>query len=302
MKLRLIDYTKTFGLIFCVFGQLSGQNFENIAHRGGAGLLPENSTPAFLNALDSNATMLEMSVVISKDGEVVVSHEPFISSEYCITREGKELTKSDEEKLLIYAMDYSEVRKFDCGTKSRNIMETQERVPVNKPLLSEVIKEVERHLKSYTLYEVDYLIELKSSETGDGTNHPPPAEFSNKVFEVIDAYLPLSRVVIQSFDFRILKYWNENYPEVRLSALVADIKSDDTVLEKLGFNPHFYSPYYKLIRKRTIKDLHELGIKVYPWTVNDEKDMEKMMKWDVDGIITDYPNILSRLILESSTN
>jgi glycerophosphoryl diester phosphodiesterase len=165
-----------------------------------------------------------------------------------------------------------------------------------------VIKEVERHLKSYTLYEVDYLIELKSSETGDGTNHPPPAEFSNKVFEVIDAYLPLSRVVIQSFDFRILKYWNVNYPEVRLSALVADIKSDETVLEKLGFNPHFYSPYYKLIRKRTIKDLHELGIKVYPWTVNDEKDMEKMMKWDVDGIITDYPNILSRLILESSTN
>lgn len=304
MRLKLVDYKNSISLIICLFGQhlLLSQNFENIAYRGGAGLLPENSIPAFLNALDSNATILEIDVVISKDGEVVVSHEPFISSEYCLTDEGKELTVSDEQKLIIYSMDYSQVRKFDCGTKGRTDFEAQERVPVNKPLLGEVIRECERYLKNYTQYEVDYLIELRSSEEGDAIDHPLPAEFSDRVFEVIDAYLPLSRIIIQSFDFRILKYWNEKYPEVRLSALVESIKSDETVLEKLGFHPHFYSPHYKLIRKRTIRDLHELGIKVYPWTVNEEKDMEKMMRWEVDGIITDYPNILNRLILESSTN
>lgn len=277
------------------------QSFENIAHRGGGGLLPENSIPAILNALDSNATVIEVDVVVTHDGQIVVSHETFISADYCLTGDGREIAKSEEKKLNIYKMTYQEVEEFDCGTKGRK-NNTQERVPVSKPLLSDVIKETERHLKNYTQYEVDYLIELKSNEKGDGINNPSPKAFSDMVYEVLDSYLPMSRVVIQSFDFRILRYWNETYPDVRLSALVASIKASETVLKNLGFSPDVYSPYYRLIRKRTIRNLHSKGIKVFPWTINEEKDMLKMMKWKVDGIITDYPNILNQIILAETSN
>lgn len=289
-------------LCFVLSSNLFAQTFENIAHRGGAGLLPENSIPAFLNALDSNATVLELDVVITKDNQVIVSHEPYISSDYCLYANGDEISKSNEKNLNIYEMNFEEVQKFDCGSKGKNDKEPLQRVPTNKPLLSEVIKEVERHVKNFTQYEVDYLIEIKSTEKGDDINHPEPGQFSDLVYEVIDAYLPLSRVVIQSFDFRVLKYWHETYPEVRLSALVASIRSDDAVLKSLGFVPYGYSPYFKLIRRRTIRNLHKKGIKVIPWTINDEKDMDKMMNWGVDGIITDYPDLLNKLILMDEAN
>jgi len=281
---------------------LNAQVFENVAHRGGAGLLPENSIPAFLNAMDSSATMLEMEVFISKDGHVVLSHDSYISSDFCIRENGSEIAKSEESNLKIYQMNYEEIKKFDCGTKKQEDFPDVERVPVSKPLLSEVIKESERYLKSYTQYEVNYLIEIRSSKGGDGIENPSPEEYSDKVFDLVDAYLPLSRVIIQSNDFRILKYWHQKYPEVKLSARVDDSKSDEAVLQNLGFNPAIYAPYFKLIKKRTIRDLHSKGILVMPWTINHEKDMEKMMKWNVDGIITDYPNILSRLIRNSTAN
>jgi len=304
MKGKLFLVTRGIKLIILILiaQSLKAQTIENIAHRGGAGLLPENSIPAFLNALDSSATVLEMDVVISKDQQVVVSHDLYISSDFCLREDGTEIKKSDERNLLIYKMTYDEIKTFDCGTKGRKDLPDQERVPVSKPLLVDVIKETERYIKSYTQYEVNYLIEIKSTQKGEGTENPSPEEFSDLVYDVIDAYLPWDRVIIQSFDFRVLRYWHERYPDVKLSALVATIKSDKAILNSLGFTPTIYSPFYKLIRKRTINDLHSKGIKVYPWTVNDEKDMEKMLKWGVNGVITDYPNILSRVIQKSISN
>lgn len=278
------------------------QTIENIAHRGGAGLLPENSIPAFLNAMDSSATVLEMDVFISKDGKVVVSHDPYISSEFCLNKDGSEIEKSEEKNLIIYKMNYDEIEQFDCGSKGKTDLPLQEKVPVSKPLLVDVIKETEHYIKSYTQYEVNYLIEIKSTQKGDGIENPPPEEFSDRVYELLDAYLPLERVIIQSFDFRVLKYWHEKYPEVKLSALVASIKSYKTVLKKLGFDPAIYSPFYKLVRRKAINDLHGKGIQVYPWTVNEKRDMEKMIKWGVNGIITDYPNILFHEINQSISN
>ena len=117
----------------------------------------------------------------------------------------------------------------------------------SKPLLADVIKAVEWHIKSYTNYEVDYNIELKSTPEGDNTYHPPPDEFSKIVYNLIDQYLPWERVVIQSFDFRVLRYWHKHYPEVRLAALVFNTKPIEKNLEDLSFKPTIYSPYYKLL-------------------------------------------------------
>ena len=93
---------------------------------------------------------------------------------------------------------------------------------MSKPLLRDVIAAVEDHIRSYTRYEVDYNIEIKSSTEGDGKFHPAPEEFSDLLYEMLDQYLPLRRVVVQSFDFRVLKYWHKKYPNVRLSALVSN--------------------------------------------------------------------------------
>jgi glycerophosphoryl diester phosphodiesterase len=100
----------------------------------------------------------------------------------------------------------------------------------------------------------------------------------------------MERVVIQSFDFRVLKYWHKTHPEVRLAALVENLKSIDANLAELGFNPSIYSPHYKLLNKEKVNFLHKKKIRVIPWTVNEEADMLSLKGMGVDGFITDYPD------------
>ena len=76
---------------------------------------------------------------------------------------------------------------------------------IPKPLLSDVIVAVENHIKSYASYEVDYNIEIKSSPEGDKKFHPAVEEFSDLVYKLVDQYLPLERIVIQSFDFQSIE-------------------------------------------------------------------------------------------------
>lgn len=83
---------------------------------------------------------------------------------------------------------------------------------------------------------------------------------------------------------------------MKLVLLVENLKGLKSNLESLGFNPDVYSPNYKLLNRHSIKKLHQSGIKVIPWTVNEIKDMEKLINDDVDGIITDYPDRLIQLL------
>jgi len=274
------------------------QDFDIQGHRGFRGLMPENTIEGFLMALDSGVTTLEMDVVVSKDQKVVVSHEPYMSSEICLTRENAEIPKADEANYNLYKLTYEEIKRFDCGSKGNKRFPQQAKFLARKPLLTDVIRNVERYIKDYTGKEVQYNIELKSSASGDGESHPAPKEFSDLVYSTIDEFLPMDRVIIQSFDFRILKYWNETYPDVKLSALVYNRKSVDTNLANLGFKPEVYSPAFQLLSKAKVKNIQKRGIKVIPWTVNDPKEMKQVLSWEVDGIITDYPNVLHNLLSE----
>jgi glycerophosphoryl diester phosphodiesterase len=192
-------------------------------------------------------------------------------------------------------MTYEQVRQYDCGAIGNQRFPQQMKMSVHKPLLVDVIKEVEKHIRNKTNYEVDYNIEIKSDPKGDNKFHPAPPEFSELVFSLIDQYLPLDRVVIQSFDFRVLKYWHEKHPEVRLAALVENLHTIDENIKDLGFVPAIYSPEYRLLSKGEIRRVHELGMRVIPWTINDKKEMEELKSWGVDGLITDYPNLAREL-------
>ena len=137
---------------------------------------------------------------------------------------------------------------------------------------------------------VGYNIELKSSPDRDEIYHPGVAEFSDTVQSLLADLLPADRYTIQCFDFRILRYFHKTYPDVTLVALIENAKGVDANLKDLGFTPEVYSPYFKLLTKKSIDHCHELGMKVVPWTINELKDMRKMVEKGVDGIITDYPD------------
>lgn len=267
--------------------------FDLQGHRGARGLKPENTIPSFITALNYGVTTLEMDVVITKDKQVILSHEPWISAEICLKQDTSVITVAEQVKLNIYEMEYREVISYDCGSKLHPRFPDQEKMAVHKPKLRDVIVEVEDHIKSYTQYEVDYNIEIKSVKAGDHKFHPSPEEYSDLVYQVIDQYLPWERVVIQSFDFRVLKYWNKKYPHVRLAALVEKRPNPTAArntLNTLGFTPSIYSPDQILLDKETIVLMHQKKIRVIPWTVNEVKDMIRLKNWGVDGIITDYPN------------
>jgi len=265
--------------------------FDLQGHRGARGLMPENTIPAFLEALNSGVTTLELDVVITGDGQVLVSHEPYMSHEMCLQPDGQTISDDEDQKYNIYKMTYAETQQFDCGLKLHPRFPEQKKFKVTKPLLKSVIAAAEDHIKSYTLYEVDYNIEIKSVKGEEGKFQPSVQEFSEKVFDVINQYLPWERVVIQSFDFRVLQYWHKKYPQVRLAALVENKKSVETNLKELGFSPSIYSPDFILLKSQaTVTALKKKKIRVIPWTVNEPEDMKRMKALGVDGIITDYPN------------
>lgn len=264
--------------------------FDVQGHRGTRGLKPENTIPAFLTALDLGVTTLELDLAVTKDHQLVVSHEPWMSAAICVAPQGQEITPKNEKTFNIYQMTYQEVAQFDCGSIGNERFPEQEKLAASKPLLRDVIVAVEDHIKSFTLYEVDYNIEIKSLPESDGKFHPDPEVFSDLVYSLVDQYLPMERVVIQSFDFRVLKYWHKKYPHVRLAALVENTRSVASNLNSLGFNPSIYSPYFQLLSKAAIDYLHQRKIRVIPWTVNEKEDMKRLKALGVDGIITDYPN------------
>lgn len=270
--------------------QIYTPKFDVQGHRGARGLKPENTIEAFITALDLGVTTIEMDLAVTKDKQLVVSHEPWMSAEICTDPSGNAFTTKDEKKYNIFKMTYAEVKQFDCGLKANEKFPEQAKMSAVKPLLRDVIVAVEDHVRSISRYEVDYNIEIKSDEEGDNKFHPSPQEFSDLVYDFLDQYLSWDRIVIQSFDFRVLKYWHEKHPEVRLAALVENLKSVDHNLDALGFTPAIYSPYFKLLSREKVESLHHKKIRVIPWTVNEIKDMLALKGMGVDGFITDYPD------------
>ncbi len=293
MSIRLLSLIMALSL--SVLLSVKAQTFDVQGHRGARGLMPENTLPAFLEALAQGVTTLELDVVISKDSAVVVSHEPHISALICKAPNGDvplgEAQEDHNEKTRnIYRMTYAEVKTYDCGTLAHPRFPHQEKINTYKPLLSEVFREVEQYIKDHGRKEVNYNIELKSSPKGDGVHHPGPGEFSELVHDLVGQYIPYNRLIIQSFDFRVLRYWHEKYPDIRLAALVENRKGIDTHMEELGFVPDIYSPYYRLLNRKKIRILKERGTKVIPWTVNRKRRMQRLKRSGVDGLITDYPD------------
>ncbi|MFN3801569.1 glycerophosphodiester phosphodiesterase [Belliella pelovolcani] len=265
-------------------------SYDLQGHRGARGLMPENTIPAMIKALDLGVTTLELDLAVTKDGEIIVSHEPYMNPLICLTPEGKEILEGDRSH-NIYKMTFEEVKQYDSGSRFHAGFPQQVKFHVTKPRLKDLFDVVEKYVANHDLPQPYYNIEIKSSPEGDGVYHPSPAEFSDMVYDLIDSSISWDRVNIQSFDFRVLKYYNQKYPDVTLAMLITDSRKSQEQLKELGFQPEIYSPYFVALTKDVVSDLKEKGMKVIPWTVNTTEQMQNLLDMGVDGIITDFPNL-----------
>lgn len=290
-----MKYFLTMSLCCSIIAASAQQKLDVQGHRGGRALMPENTIPAMLNAIDLGVKTLELDCVISKDNQVVVSHDTYMSAYFMLKPNGSIISKAEEKGLLIYTMPYDSVKRYDAGSKPHPQFPDQKKLKTYKPLLSELIDSVERYVKTHHLKPVYYNLEIKSSPAGDGVAHPAINEFTKMVMDVLNKKKVTKRVTIQSFDVRPLQLLHQTNPKQLLSYLIGAKETFENTIKKLGFNPDIISPNYTTIDKDFVEQAHRAKVQVLPWTVNDQASMKKMAELKVDGIISDYPDKLVTL-------
>ncbi len=270
-------------------------------HRGARGLLPENTIPGFIRAMELGAETLELDVVVSKDGVVVVSHEPWPSAAICSTPDGQAVSEEEQRSLNLYQMSYAEIAAFDCGSRGHASFPNQMAMETPKPRLADVFDEVDAHAAEVSVAQPNYNVEIKSSPEGDDVYHPAPAEYVRLVRDVLVDNQMLARATVQSFDPRVLEAMHALDPSIPLAFLVGNEDGLEANLARLTFMPDIYSPNHALVNPEMLEHLHEMDMRVIPWTVNEEDDMRALIALGVDGLITDYPGLGRRIIDELST-
>lgn len=291
------------GLVGCAASArlAAPDGFDLQGHRGARGLLPENTIPAFERALDLGVTTLELDAVVAADGEVVVSHEAWMSAEICAHPDGRPVAPEEAETLLIYTMPYSEVARYDCGRRGNPRFPEQQALPAAKPRLADVIAHAEAHARATGRPLPFYNVETKSQPRWDGLRHPDPDTFARRVVDVLRDGGVLERSTLQSFDVRTLRAARAYAPGLGLVLLVdadaANLPGDTFAqhLDALGFVPQGYSPHFSRVSAALVREAHARGVKVIPWTVNEVDDMARLVALGVDGLITDYPDRFAAL-------
>lgn len=260
-------------------------------HRGCRGLFPENTIPAFKKAIELGVHTLELDVVVTKDNIVIVSHEPYLNPEICLDKEGNEIPQKDILKYNFYKMPFDSIKKFDCGLKIHPRFPQQKKIKAIKPSLDEVIK-----ISKSMSQDIKFSIEIKSQSTYYDKFTPQPNEFVSLVLNVIKENQVFESCNLQSFDSNILEEIKKQAPKMQVAILVDENEEIDKKLNQLSYKPEIISPYFKLLTNKAVSGYQEAKFKVIPWTVNSEEDMQKMIDFQVDGIITDYPDKLIELL------
>jgi len=285
-------------------------------HRGTRGLMPENTLPAFARALTLGVSTLELDCAITKDGVVVVSHDSTLNPDITRGPDGKWL---EGEGPPIRQFTYAELQRFDVGridpqnAYAKRFPRQQPVDGTRMPRLADVFALVRRSGNN----AVRFNIETKISPLHPERTVSPEA-FARAFIELIKKEKMESRVTIQSFDWRTLKVVQQEAPEIATTYLTAQQGFMDNIQAGKRESPWtaglhvsdfggsvprlvkeaggaVWSPYHGEITREQVKEAQVLGLKVVVWTVNEPADMRRMLEWRVDGIISDYPDVLRKV-------
>ncbi len=261
------------------------------AHRGGAGLMPENTIEAMKHALDMGVNTLELDLHISADGQVVVSHDPYFHYRYATRPDGSHVRKEDKREYL-FKMPYSEIAKYDVGSRPSDVWPEKACMKTVKPLADELIDFVENYTKEMGYSPARYNIEIKSVDAvGEGQNWPTYDAFVTACCKLLHSKDLGDRLVVQCFDPRAINYMHEKYPEFIVSYLVDGSEKDfEKYMSKLTFTPQWLSPHYSIVDEELVKKCREKGMKLVPWTVDKPEDIKRLIDLGVEAIISNYPD------------
>lgn len=299
----------------------------NFAHRGGAGLYPENTLAAFRDAVARGCDGAELDVQLSKDGEVVVFHDFKLKPEIC-RLDGAWIKKPTP---LIKELTLAELKRFDIGRHNPASEYAKARphsMPVDGetiPTLAEVLAVTSAAKKPFKLQ-----VELKTSFFDRNVSSDPVA-LSDATVEVLGSAGYLDRTIFVGFDWAGLLHAKKLAPNVEcwfttmeLAFLRDPPKKDDPPLKTLlrhwaetgtspwaaGFDPINYDgsiqrairaaggdgwfPYFPDATDEAVAEAKSLGLKVGAWTVNEPSDMRALIARGLDGICTDRPDLVAK--------
>ena len=274
----------------------------------------------FQNAFDLGVQIVELDVLLTKDNVPVVTHNPTLMPDTTRDERGKWLSN---DALKISDFTYQDLRRFDVGG-IRSGSDYAARYPEQAflfgykiPTLADVAA-----LCCQPTYQNTWLnVEIKSTPLNEGLT-PPPAELARHTIDVIQSFDLQSRVIVQSFDWRVLREVELIAPDIPRSHLtylesaapvmqpniyenspwIADavgiaVPADlPAIIADMGGS--VWSPFHENVTPTDVAAAHELNLIVNAWTVNAPDDIERMIDAGVDGIITDYPARVQRCLMQ----
>ena len=294
--------------------------FDLEGHRGARGLAPENTLVAFAKALGLGVTTLEMDLAVTRDGVVVVSHDPALNPDLTRGPDGRWL---DPPTPRILELTHAELRGYDVG-RLRPLrpygLVYPDQVPADGTRIP-ALREVYELARRAGNEDVRFNIETKI-EPGRPELTPPPAEFVRAVLDVVRGARAAGRTMVQSFDWRTLRLVRETAPEIEtvcltteegggaqlargqpgaspwLGGLDADDYGGSAPRLAVAAKCRVWSPRYRDLSAASLAEAHRLGLRVVPWTANERADMKALIELGVDGIITDRPDRLREVMRE----
>ncbi|MGO8767346.1 MAG: glycerophosphodiester phosphodiesterase [Mycobacterium sp.] len=284
--------------------------FDMQAHRGGRGETTEESLRAFAKSLELGVSTLELDIVITRDGQPLVWHDPTIDAEKCADTAPAFAGDPAYPYVgrLVHELTLVQIRTLDCGKRLAEFPNA-EVVRGNKIA---TLPEVFALTDSYHA-AVRFNIETKveADKPGDSAG---PQEFVDVILAAVRSAGEVDRAEIQSFDWRTLPMVRRAEPSIPLVALYneqtwapdsrwlagenAAVIGDPMIGAKL-VGADVISPRYTLVDGKPYVDrAHWMGLKVIPWTVNDADTMRQQIADGVDGLITDYPTLLRNVMAD----
>ena len=293
--------------------------FDLEGHRGARGLRPENTLAAFSFALASGVTTIETDLAVTKDGVLVISHDPYLNPDVVRTPDGRWLGAKGPP---IHSLTLAELQRYDIGrlnpasAYARSFPEQRaedgERFPTLEQLFA-LVKAASRPVR----------LNLETKIAPDGSFATVDAEtFAALTVEAIRKAGLASETTIQSFDWRTLVAARKLAPEIATACLTIESGSNDTVQRRAdapspwlagldlrtvdGSLPRLvkaagcrtWSPFWRDVTEAAVVESHALGLAVLPWTVDDPRDMARLIDLGVDGLITDYPDRARRVMAD----